>query len=95
MNIAFFATWQVIMYDMAHLGNIKAASCQICADKHIAASTTELIESSLTHLLFHTTMVGFEIEFLFAKVSPYSIYRLSVIAEHYRLSIFKCTQQFV
>ncbi len=92
MNITILTAWQMIMYDMTHLGDIKSASCKVCTNEHITTATSELIERTLTQLLLHTTVIDFKEEFLLMQIPSHSIYRFAMIAEDNGLSTSKCTQ---
>ena len=89
MYVGIFATGQVIVYDVLHLGDIETASGKVSAHEYVAATVAELVQGTFAYLLIHTSVVGLMGELLATQVLSHSIYRLAVVAEDDSLSALK------
>ena len=95
VNISIFACRHVIVDDMMHLRDIQSASCKVGTDENITTAIAELIESPLSGLLLHASMIDFVGKLLFTEITTYPVDRFTMVAEHDRLPSIKRTQQFV
>ena len=59
VRVSLLAAGEVVVNDVAHFGNVESTGCEVGADKHVAASAAELVESPLAHILFHASMISF------------------------------------
>ena len=93
MDIALLALRQMVVNNVADVGNIETARSQVGADEHICRAVAETVEGVFALALFQSSMKATGSEALFTQIAVDTFYGITVVQEDNGTFVTKAEQQ--
>ena len=93
MDIGFLGLGQMVVDDMADVGDIESAGRQVCAHQHVGAPVGKAIDRLLALPLVQSAMEAAHVEACLGQVVGHAAHGVAIVEEDHRLALAQLAEQ--